>query len=350
MSIKQRLHSDEFYYNPNWQPPEIVYGENLIARATGTEENYVVITMEIPWELVKDQVVKKPVQVVFVPNMYVETLQSIEQSIPDDIQMVMGIGGGSSHDCAKYVALKKNIRLVQVPTIFGGDAVVCSAIGIRQDRRVKYIAHTSADKIYVDFSLIRNAPEKLVRFGAADILSSYTALLDWKLTAKRGKEKYNDKAAEYARNELLGKLQTKAYYIKNLTDEGIKTIVELFIEYARLANKIGTDRAQEGSEHFFCYNAEYLTKRTYVHGALLSLGIWVIASFFYDYQNEIEGILDSLGLEYNLESAGLSEEEFRQVLLTLNKFVQDGGYYYSIICEKNIDDEFVNKVLKNMKN
>ena len=265
MSMERRLYSDDRYYDPNWQPPEIVYGDNLIARATDTEENYAVITMEIPWELVKDKVVKKPVQVLFVPNMHIETLQSIEQSISNDIQMVMGIGGGSSHDCAKYVALKKNIRLVQIPTMFGGDAVVCSAIGIRQDGLVKYIAHTSADKVYVDFSLIRNAPEKLVRYGAADILSSYTALLDWKLAAKRGKEKYNDEAAEYARNELLGKLQTKAYHIKKLTDEGIKTIVELFIGYARLGNRFGTDRVQEGSEHFFCYNAEYMTKgRTFM--------------------------------------------------------------------------------------
>lgn len=349
MSMKQKLHSEKSYHDPNWQPPEVIYGENLIAEATDTKENYVVITMEIPWELMKDQVVKKPVQVVFVPNMHVETIQSIEQSIPNDIQMVMGIGGGSSHDCAKYVALKKNIRLVQIPTIFGGDSVVCSAIGIRQERRVKYIAHTSADKVYVDFSLIRKAPGKLVRYGAADILSSYTALLDWKLAAKRGKEKYNDETAKYTRNELLGKLQTNAYNIKTLTNEGIKTILELFIDYARLANKIGSDRAQEGSEHFFCYNAEYVTKRTYVHGALLSLGIWVIASFYYNYKNEIERILDSLGLEYSLKSAGLSEEEFRQVLLTLNQFVQDGGYYYSIVNEKNVDDEFVNKVLKNMK-
>lgn len=349
MSMKEKLHSEESYHNPDWQPPEIIYGEELIEKATDIKEDYAVITMEIPWELVKGRVVRKPAKVVFVPDMHLETIQAIEESMPDNIQTVIGIGGGSSHDCAKYVALKKNIRLIQIPTIFGGDSVVCSAIGIRQDRRVRYIAHTSAEKVYVDFSLIRKAPEKLIRYGAADILSSYTALLDWKLAASRGKEKYNDEAAEYAENKLLGELQKQAYNIKTLKNEGIKSIMELFIEYARLANKIDTDRAQEGSEHFFCYNAEYVTNRTYVHGALLSLGIWVIASFYYEYQNEIERILDSLGLEYNLKSAGLSEEEFRKVLLTLNQFVKDGGYYYSIINEKNVDNEFVNKILKNMK-
>lgn len=350
MDLTKKIHYEDFRHNPDWQFPEVVYGENLISEATNTNEKYAVVSMEIPWDLVKDRVVKQPEKVVFVPNMHIETMDAIVKEIPDDLQMVIGIGGGSSHDCAKYIALKKNLRLIQMPTIFGGDSVVCSAIGVRMEGRVKYIGHTVTDKIYVDYQLIRKAPSNLIRYGAADILSSYTALLDWKLASEKGLEKYDKASMEFAKNELLDRLKNNAGEIKCLTDKGIKCIVELFLEYARLANKIDTDRAQEGSEHFFCYNAEYVTKRTYVHGALLSLGIWVSASFFHNRKDDIEAILNSLGLEYNLKSAGLTEDEFTNTLLSLKKFIEKGGYYYSVINEMNIDESIVKKILASMKN
>ena len=77
-----------------------------------------------------------------------------------------------------------------------------------------------------------------------------------------------------------------------------------FIEYAKIANTICTDRAQEGSEHFFAYNAEYCTNRPYVHGALLSMGIYVIGAYYYDCKGEIEPLLTSLGQDHTLESLG----------------------------------------------
>jgi len=345
----KKNHSETAFSDPNWGSPKIIYGTDLISEATQTDEKYVVVTMEIPWDLVKNDVTKQPTQVVCVPNMHLETLKGIERSIPDDIEMVLGVGGGSSHDCAKYVALKKQARLVQFPTIFGGDAVVTSAVGIRDERRVKYIAHIYTDKVYVDFNIIRKAPPVLVRYGAADVLSSYTSLLDWKLAADRGKEQYNEEVAKYAKESLLGKLRSRADDIRNLTDEGIKTIVELYVEYHKIANRIATDRPQEGSEHFFAYNAEYITRRTYVHGALLSLGIWVIAGFFYHKREDIEGFLDSLGLEYNLGSAGLSEEEFKETVTTLNTFTLNGGYYYSIVNELEPTDVLVNEMIKRVR-
>jgi len=302
--------------------------------------------MEIPWDLVKNNVTKQPAQIIYVPDMHLDTLKGIESSIPDDIEMVIGVGGGSSHDCAKYVAIKKQARLVQFPTIFGGDAAVTTPAGIRAERRVKYIGHTYPDKVYVDFDIIRKAPPVLVRYGAADVLSSYTGLLDWKLASDRGQEEYNEEVATYAKQTLLGKLRSRADDIRNLTDEGIKTIIDLYVEYHKIANKIATDRPQEGSEHFFAYNAEYITRRTYVHGALLSLGIWVIAGFFYHQRADIEDFLDSLGLEYNLASAGLSEEEFKETVTTLNAFTLNGGYYYSIVNEFEATDASVNEMIK----
>ena len=344
-SDRVSLHSERAFYDPNWQPPDVVYGADLIRQATDVDCRYVVVSMPIPWALVEGGVARTPEKVVFVPNMHVHTLEEINRGVPDNIELVIGVGGGSSHDCAKYIALKKNARLMQFPTIFGGDAVVTTAIGIRDQGRVKYVAHVTTDRIYVDFDILRKAPPDLVRYGAADVLSSYTALLDWRLAADRGQAQFDEESARHAQQDLLGRLRAEAGEVKKLSEEGIKAIVELYLEYHRVSHVISSDRAQEGSEHFVAYNAEYVANRTFVHGALLSLGILVSGGFFHNRREETEDFLRSLGLEYSLDAAGLTVDEFTTVLTTLKDFVKKGGYYYSVVNEINVEKDRVAEIM-----
>ncbi len=347
--MNKLVHLDHLYADPNWVGPEVIYGTNLIKTATDTKEKYAVMTMKIPWDLVKSDVTKQPECVIEVPNTHLETFEKLEKQIPEEVEMVIGVGGGSAHDAAKFVAMKRQIRLLQFPTIFGGDSVVCSAIGLREERRVKYIGHTRAEKVFVDFDVIRKAPPQLVRYGASDILSSYTALKDWEYASKCGKAIMNQRVYDYAKNVLLERLFENAGEIKNLTDKGIRTMVDLFLEYAKIANRIGIDRAQEGSEHFIAYNAEYVTRRTYVHGALLSMGIYIIGAYFYDCREEIDTLLNDMGQNHTLESFGLNEEETEITLKTLTDFVKKGGYYHSIVHDVSLDEKEIWAIIRDIR-
>ncbi len=194
----RKRHLEKLTFDSDWQSPEIVYGEDLISKVTRTREKYAVATMEIPWDLVRGKLKKQPEEVVFVSNMYKETAERVERSIPQ-IDLVLGIGGGSSHDMAKYIALKKQCRLVQVPTILSSDASVTSPIGIRDNGKVKYIGRLFIDQVLVDFSLLKKAPKNLIRLGAGDVLSSHIALHDWKVAVRSGLEKMNSSAYEKAK-------------------------------------------------------------------------------------------------------------------------------------------------------
>ncbi len=339
-------HLEGFAYDPNWQSPEIIYGEDLISKITRTREKYAVATMEIPWNLVRNKLVKQPEKIVFVPNMHKETAEELEKSVPQ-VDLVIGIGGGSSHDMAKYIALKKQSRLVQIPTIFCSDASVTNAIGIRENGKVKYIGHVFIDQILIDFSLFRKAPKNLVRLGAGDILSSHTALCDWEVASRSGFEKMNKRAYGEAKQFLLHFEQNR-YEIRDVTEKGVKAILELYLEYARIANQFGTDRAQEGSEHFFAYAVEYLTKRQIVHGQLLAVGIAVMAYLQDNAFEETLELMEDMGIDYRLQKIGLSKDAFARVLLFLREFVEEGGYYYSFINEKKIDSAVVDNLFERL--
>jgi len=336
-------HLESLFFDPNWEQPEVIYGKDLVSEVTKTKEKYTVSTMEIPWKMVKDRISTPPVKVVFVENMDLDAMENLEKKIPS-IDLVLGVGGGSSHDFAKYVALKRQCRLIQIPTIISADACVTNAIGIRKNGRVKYIAHVLIDQIIVDYSILKQAPKELIRYGAGDVLSSHTALHDWQLASKKGLEKFDRKIYKEAR-ELLFELNEKRYEIRDVTNAGIKTIIELYLQYARIANQIATDRAQEGSEHFFAYNAEYVTKRHFIHGQLLALGIFVAC---YLQKNEFEQtskLMSNLGMEYKLKITRIKKDEFIHIMKTMKEFVEEGGYYYSIFNEAEITSSKLDELI-----
>ena len=333
-------------YNPDWIMPDVIHGENLIRQATDTSEKYAVLTMEIPWDLVKNEVKNPPAAVVFVPDMKKETMEQILLGLPDGLEMVIGLGGGTAHDSAKYMALKKNLRVVLMPTIFGGDAAACDSVGLRVDGKVQYIGNVDVDKIFLDFDVIRKAPSDLVIYGVGDILSTYTAQLDWKHCVSVGKAKPNDDIQHHIQSYILDSLRKAADDIRNLTNDGILTIMDLYLENMRLIHNHKDIFTQEASEHFFAYNMEYVTGRTFIHGKLLALGIFISAAFLHNKRNEVEDYFKALGLDYDLATVGLSEDELRRVLQTQLDFVRSDPvtYFHTKINDSEFTPEFVDYV------
>ena len=82
---------------------------------------FVVITMEVPWKLVKNDIGGQPEGVIFIDTVDQDALNKLLLTIPD-IDSVVGIGGGMAVDAAKYFSWKRNVRLISIPTIVSVDA------------------------------------------------------------------------------------------------------------------------------------------------------------------------------------------------------------------------------------
>lgn len=328
-------------------PKMIKYGENIIDGIAERLGSFIVATMEVPWNLVKDRIGGTPLKCVFVETMERLKLEELRKTLPKS-NTVVGIGGGASIDTAKYIAWKSGAKLVIIPTIISADVVVTKEVGVRDDGKVHYIGNKPADEILVDYSIIRNAPRELNRAGAEDILSIYTALYDWKLASERGFERFDESIAKEA-EACLHRLEENANEIRDVTETGIKTLMELYLKETELCQRFGSSRPEEGSEHFFAYNLEYLTRKHYLHGPIIGLGIFLMSCLQNNRQYEIAELMDKIEIGYKPERINVTRSEIKDTLATLKKYIKQDKLPFTVIDGADLSDTAVEDLIHRLR-
>ena len=299
-------------------PNHARFGTELIESLEFDPERTLFVTMRLPWVLITPRLRSRPRHVEFVGSMERTVLDQAAETLPP-VDTVIGVGGGSALDFAKYLAWKRDLQLILIPSIVSVDACVTASVGVRDEGRVHYVGHVEPERLLVDFSLIREAPRRLNRAGAGDILSIHTGSFDWLLGHKREGERYDRQVARRSA-ELLEELERKAAEISRVTDTGIRTLVELFQAENDLCEEFGNSRPEEGSEHFFAYNAELRTGKQFIHGEIVCLGVLLMSRLQDNRPEWVMSLLEDLGVSYRPTEIGLEPGELRETLSTLDEF------------------------------
>ncbi len=294
----------------------------------------VVFTQEIPWKVVNEHARIHPAQLSYVKETGIQYLRSLQPL--ENVDAVVGIGGGASLDCAKYMGWIHKLPVIAIPTIASADAMVTPAIAVRTGSIVRYIGSCAPGQVIVCCPIIQSAPARLNRAGISDILSCQIAQFDWRLAADREKDVHDSRIAESAW-EVFTKIVSLSREIRSVSEEGITALIEAFSTINDLCADWGNARMEEGSEHFFAYNMEYLTKRHFVHGELVALGILLMAILQDNQPEKILDVLNDAGVEYRPEKIGTDYDEISACLATLPDFVRDSRLWYSIIDEAVIE-------------
>lgn len=325
----------------------VTYGHDIITDLSRRLDNTLIVTMEDIWPLVKDTFGDTEKQIHYVKTLEISELQKLAAGL-SGIDNIVGIGGGSVADVAKYFSWKNGIPLYQIPSIISVNACFTHQIAIRDKGRVRYVGDAVPEMVYVDYTLIQKAPPRLNRAGLGDILSCHTGLYDWRLADKAGKEpEWNEPLATRAK-ELLDIVRGNAGEIHAVSETGIRTIMEVHKWVGAMCHEHGHPRFEEGSEHHVAYNVEYVTGKHILHGELVCLGIFAMSCL---QGNDAEGIIKTIreaGVVIDPEKLGLTWEEMRKVLLTLKEYVIAENLPYTVIHEKPIDEAFVEKLRKRL--
>lgn len=248
------------------------------------------------------------------------------------VQRVIGLGGGTAIDTAKYLAWRKALPLILVPSALTVDAPFTDSAAVRRAGRIHYTGRVFPEAIYIDAALIQTAPPHLNRGGVGDLLSIHTALYDWKRAHEHTGEPYDATIAQQSAS-ILQRLEAHAADIYAVNATGIRVLTELFCEEVFLCYQVGSSRPEEGSEHHILYTLEHQTGRTYLHGAAVTL-CTLLAAYLQDNEPDaVQGLADACGVEYRAILESVGEDTLCRALVGARDYALQEQLPYTFLME-----------------
>lgn len=324
-----------------------IYGRNLVGELKNiVQRPYLVVTMEDIWDTFKAEFDEDAI-VHFVKTLeYQEMRKEIEQL--GKFESVIGLGGGQAVDFAKIAAWHKHLPLYQVPTSIATNAVFGHRAGVRFDSVVKYVGFAEPVAVYIDYDVIQNGPKALNRSGVCDVFCYHNAVFDWKYAAEKGKCE-----AKWAYDEALAAQSTAVKEsviaaiddVYALNEKGIRVLTEgLRWGGGAFHNAGWNPRHIEGTDHFLFYTLEYMTKKKFIHGQPVCLGIFTGALMQGNDPDGILRLIHRAGVDIRPEAMGITWEEVFAALKYEKEYVEKVGLWYTVANDFIVDDAFCQTV------
>ena len=118
-------------------------------------------------------------------NPSFETIENIISQFKDEnFSHIIGLGGGSSLDVAKFVAFKMKKKKIMIPTTFGtGSEVTCiSVLNVDGKKTSFHDNKILADVAIVDPNFIEGTPMEVIKNSAIDACAQCSEAYDSKLS------------------------------------------------------------------------------------------------------------------------------------------------------------------------
>ena len=206
------------------QPSEIIFGENA-SESFSYPEQCLVITSKgtksrrwLEHLKIEDQQIFDNVE----PNPSIDTAKKIISEFQNlDFSHVIGLGGGSSLDVAKYVAKKLKKKKIMIPTTFGSGSEVTriSVLTVDGKKQSFHDDELIANTAIIDPFFIKNTPIQVIKNSAIDACAQSTEAYDSK-NANPYTKFFCNKAFEILEDGLMNENYQKLPYGSLLTGLG----------------------------------------------------------------------------------------------------------------------------------
>jgi glycerol dehydrogenase len=242
-----------------------------------------------------------------------------------DIDVVIGIGGGKTHDTTKAVSFYRNLPVVIVPTIASTDAP-CSALSvIYSDEGVfeEYLfLKQNPNLVLVDTTIVAQSPTRLLVAGMGDALATYFEARACGIThAVSCAGGTSSMAAQALAKLCYDTLLENGYKAKLAVDQNCTTkAVEKIIEANTLLSGIGFESAGLAGAHAIHNGLTVLSDcHSMYHGEKVAFGTIVQLVLENSDLEELQQVLEfctAVGLPTTLEDLGVTDvtqEKIRSV-------------------------------------
>ncbi len=283
------------------------------------------------------------IQVMSCENNTFETINELERKLLEDTpDLIFGIGGGKALDVSKVVGTRSNVPVVLFPTAISSDAI-CSPIAvIKMMNTSTSIGVRMPQGVVIDLDLLTSCPTRLVSAGIGDLLSNKSALFDWQLAHKAGKEEMNTFSSLIANNAVdsfLNLLNQPEISRSRL----MKGTAESLIMSGIAMSIAGSSRPCSGSEHLISHALDYHCGGKALHGEQVALALLFTEHLQGQYESveRLAPYYEKLGLPAHYEDLGYTREEMHRAIRKAPS-MRDR---YTILNEFDLTDQFIDQVL-----
>ena len=322
---------------------DIRYGNGLLKAESAKWPRYVVVSTPTAWKVAQLYIAKPPAGVGIVDYLDWGHLEDTSNSLPDDAEVVVGIGGGVPLDASKYVALRKGLPLILVPSIVSTGAIIHGMFAKWEGRLIiggDEMPFCDCEHVLIDYDYVLQAPDYLNTAGIGDVLCGFAGIAEWRYNAARGTAPPVDEdAVEHSlshHRDLADGFPRTLDSDGNLTTESIRFITQAVQD--RDDRNLQNPNAP-GADHALMIVFELVADRRLVHGELTALGA-VIVAWATGQQEELIDRLERCLVRFRPTDIGITRDEFRQILVDAVPYLKERGVDTVIVKEPVVGERF----------
>ena len=309
---------------------DLRFGHGLLRRESAGWPPYFVVTTPSAYAVAEKYLDREPEAAENARLLDWTHLQVISDAMPDSAELVVGIGGGIALDASKYVALKRGLPLVLVPTIVSTGAMIHSGFA-------KWKGHTTIgpsaewpwfnyDHAVVDYDVVLEAPPRLNSAGLGDVLCGYAPIAEWRRNSRLGVGPPFDEDASAVAIGHFDDIRTGFPRTlgpgSELTPESIRFIVTAIQERD---DKMLKHPAATAADHTLWLAAEEINQKGWVHGELVAFCALIIAWHCDEDPDVLADALDVCQVWRRPASVGISREELARALDYAPEYMSDAA-------------------------
>lgn len=257
------------------------------------------------------------------------------QDLISNCSLVLGVGGGKVIDVAKLASTRSAINFISVPTAASHDGIASPRASIKNEAGNVSLKAEPPIGVIADTKIISKAPFRLLAAGCGDIVSNYTAILDWKLAHRLLNEDYSDSAA--ALSMMTAKMTIKsADAIKEGLTESAGLVVKALISSGIAISIAGTSRPASGSEHKFSHALDIIAPKPALHGEQCGIGTIMMMYLHGEDWKFIRDTLKMIKAPTTAAELGIEPEYIIEALKMAHKIRKER---YTILGDRGLTEE-----------
>ena len=269
-------------------PREVLLGEDLkdkvsqVAKRLKLGENVLILYGPKTKEIAGKDVETYLKNFFHVKNLLIKeaSMKNVQKAIEtirnENMDWVLGVGGGSIIDVAKLASFKADVPFISFPTTASHDGIASANASIRDLEAKTSIKARPPVAVIADVNIIKTAPYRYLAAGVGDMISNLTAVKDWELAHKIKGEYFSEYAASLSL--MSAKMVIKnANIIRLGNEESVRKAIKGLISSGVAMSIAGSSRPASGAEHLFSHALDAIVPKPALHGEQCGVGTIIMA-------------------------------------------------------------------------